>query len=747
MPPDIETVASAGSSVAAAPAGAIFDLQVSCPRGFGDLLAEELRALGAEPTRIRSGRNECRGDLGLAYAIYLHSRLASRVFVTLARFESRDQHGYYRGARSVHWRQHLVDGATIACDYSGIHAGIDNTQFGALRLKDAICDSMREATGRRPDVAPHSPDLRLHAHASTDEVTLAIDLGGALHRRGYRSAGGPAPLRENLAAGILMRAGWQQRMQQGATLLDPMCGSGTLVIEAALMALAIAPGTLRGEPACRGWRLHQPALWQQLRIKADAMRRPAGALIVGRDRDALAIAMARGNAARAGVADSIDFGTADLSQLRRDRDWSAAGLMVTNPPYGVRLDDKQAARETFRQLGEVLRGHFQGWSAAVVAGGAGAGLELGLRARRRHRFWNGTIECELLRLEVDAGSQRDMRPKPGGLRIDMDLADSPGAIMLANRITKNLKRLRAWAQREDVTCYRIYDADMPEYAFAIDRYLDEKNQSWFYVQEYAAPASIAPDAVRRRRNEALAGLARACKVEPAQLVLRTRRRTRRGEQYQREENAAVELTVREGGLNFLVRLGEYLDTGLFLDHRATRARIRNAAKDVDFLNLFAYTGSATVYAASGGARSTTTVDMSQTYLDWAQRNMQLNGYQGPRHRFIRADCRDWLRQASRISDRYGLVFLDPPTFSNSKRMTGSLDVLRDHAALVAMAMGLLTEDGTLIFSVNAQRFALASELRERFEVQDVSRSSVPADFERNLRIHQCFIMRRRPATH
>jgi 23S rRNA (guanine2445-N2)-methyltransferase / 23S rRNA (guanine2069-N7)-methyltransferase len=413
--------------------------------------------------------------------------------------------------------------------------------------------------------------------------------------------------------------------------------------------------------------------------------------------------------------------------------------LCTNPPYGVRLEDHERARLVHRELGSVLRERFQGWDAAVLTGAPELGKELGLRAYRTHTVWNGGIECRLLRIQVQPDSTREVGMLGKGIA---HLKDSAGARMFANRLAKNLKRLRSWTQREEVSCYRAYDADMPEYAFAIDVYRTlEPEQQWLYVQEYAAPAEIELEAVRRRRGEVLAVLPEVTAVPAERIQMRTRRRTKRGEQYEKLDEQAHFYVVREGGLKFRVNFEDYLDTGLFLDHRLTRARLRDAARGRRFLNLFAYTGTATVYAAAGGAASTTTVDMSRTYLEWAQRNLSLNGFSGAAHVFVQADCRAWLEASARTDERFDLIFLDPPTFSNSKRMAGVLDIERDHGELIAASARLLTSTGLVVFSTNAQRFHLEATLAQRFAVRDISGATLPKDFERNPRIHRCYEVR------
>ena len=711
-------------------------------------------ALGASEMRERTTGVAFSGTLETAYRACLESRLANRVFLEIARFEAASAESFYASARELDWSQHLGPRTTLACDFSGKHPTITHSHFGALKLKDAIVDALREATGARPDIALDKPGVRVHAHAHNSHITLSIDLSGeSLHRRGYRGAAGEAPLKENVAAGMLMRAGWPELAAAGAEFLDPMCGSGTLVIEAALMAARCAPALRREYFGFLGWRGHDAELWRQ--VRAEALGRclteaPPGVVIRGHDRDPLAVRDARANAQRAGIGSWVRF---EVRQLVNAAPAHAVtpetpGLLCTNPPYGMRLEDLDAARAVHRELGEVLREKFQGWQAAVLTGAPQLGMELGIRAARTHTLWNGPIECRLLRMTVEAASLR----RPGTMvREDAPpLQDTPGARMFANRIAKNLKRLRGWADKAGVSCYRLYDADMPEYAFAIDIYHTvEPEETWLYVQEYAPPAEIEEEAVRRRRGEALAALPGATGVPRERIRLRTRRRTSRGEQYDKVANRSDFHVVLEGGLQLIVNFDDYLDTGLFLDHRITRERLRHAAAGKRFLNLFAYTGTATVYAAAGGAAATTSVDMSRTYLEWAQRNLARNiggstqsAAARVQHEFVQADCLDWLREDSRARERYELIFLDPPTFSNSKRMQGVLDIERDHPALIDACMRLLEPGGLLVFSTNAQRFRLDPSLAERYAMTDTSAATLPRDFERNPRIHRCFEIRR-----
>jgi 23S rRNA (guanine2445-N2)-methyltransferase / 23S rRNA (guanine2069-N7)-methyltransferase len=728
----------------------------SSPRGLSDLLARELTSFGAVNVRERSTGVSFEGSLETGYRACLESRTANRVLLVLGEHFAGTADEYYAFARTMDWTAHIAPGATIACDFSGTHPTIIHSQFGALKLKDAIVDSLRENTGERPDVARERPSVRVHAHSRGTMITLAIDLSGdSLHRRGYRGGAGEAPLKENVAAGILLRAGWPAFPQ----LFDPMCGSGTFVIEAALIAADKAPGLTRDYFGFLGWRGHDAQLWRRVRSEAEARVRAhdgAAPTIRGADHDAHAIRAARTNADNAGIAEWTSFAIASLSEAVDSSSTAAGvhpgspdelarttstGLLVANPPYGIRLDDRETALRIHKELGQVLRERFAGWQAAIFTGAPDLGLELGIRAYRTHTMWNGALECRLLRLKVESASFRE-RAEPGMAHFDAGLKDSPGSKMFGNRLAKNRKRFAKWAKSKDISCYRMYDADMPEYSFAIDVYRTiEDGLEWLYVQEYAAPEEIEAQSVRRRRGEAFSVLTDVTGVPNERIRVRTRRRQSEGSQYGKVNDRSHFHTVEEGGLRFYVNFEDYLDTGLFLDHRLTRARLREAAKGKRFLNLFAYTGSATVYAASGSAAASTTVDLSRTYLDWAHRNLELNQLGTRHHTFVQADCRTWLAQAAARGERFDLIFLDPPTFSNSKRMEGVLDLRRDHPALIDECARVLTSEGLLVFSTNAQKFKLDPEVATRYAIRDISAETLPLDFERNARIHSCYEIR------
>lgn len=711
------------------------------PRRMEHLLAEELRRLGAVSIQESRAGVYFTGSLETALRVCLWSRLASRVLLPLAEFPAGTPEQLYAGAASIAWEEHLEVGGTLAVDCTLTASRLTHSHYAALKVKDAVVDRFRDRCGNRPSVAVERPDLRINVHVHRDQATVSIDLSGeSLHRRGYRSEAGAAPLKENLAAAILIKAGWPDTARRGGSLVDPMCGSGTLPIEAALMAADIAPGLLRAYFGFFGWRCHDPALWQKLVAEAEERRLVGLArlpLIVGYDANPAAIRVAWSNLERAGLSGRVHFERRDVTDLMPPAaDAGEGGLLVVNPPYGERLGEVAELHGLYRSLGERLRARFAGWNAAVFTGNPDLGKDLGLRAKRLHTLFNGALECRLLQFEVTpqwfAALPEERRPQP----LAAPESFGEGAAMFANRLRKNLKNLGRWARQNGIGCYRLYDADLPEYAVAVDLY-----EQWVHVQEYEAPPTVDAKKAESRLREVMAVLPTVLDVPAGNIFLKVRRRQKGTAQYEKFDRRGDFQEVGEGGCRFFVNFTDYLDTGLFLDHRPTRQLLRELASGKSFLNLFAYTGTATVYAAAGGARSTTTVDLSKVYLDWARRNLALNGFTGSQHEFVRADCLEWLQRQRR---KFDLVFLDPPTFSTSKRMEATFDVQRDHVPLLHAAAGLLAPGGVLIFSNNNRRFKMDRELLPELQIEEITRQTIPRDFERNPRIHNCWRMTCKP---
>lgn len=711
------------------------DLYAVTAKGMEQLLMDELTVLGAQDAASVGAGVTFSGDLALAYRACLWSRLANRILLPIAKFPADSPEALYEGVQGVAWSDHIAADGTLAVECNLSDSQITHSHYAALKVKDAIVDQLREQHGERPSVDTEQPDVRINVYLRRDQAIVSIDLSGSsLHRRGYREQGVEAPLKENLAAAILLRSGWPAVARDGGVFLDPMCGSGTLPIEAALIAADNAPGLLRSYFGFLGWRQHDATVWQSLRDEAE-QRRAVGLKhlpsITGYDANPAAVRAAQANVARAGLQAHVHIERRELASCAPLSPRDTTGLLVVNPPYGERLGEIDELAPLYSALGRCLKERFQGWKAAVFTGNPPLGMQLGLRARRRYAFFNGALPCQLLTFEIDPGKYlKHGTPGQVARRPATSVALSEGATMFANRLRKNARHLARWAQRSEFYCYRVYDSDLPEYAFAIDRY-----ENWVQVQEYEAPRNIEPEIVRQRRDEVLAVIPDVLEVPALQVILKVRRRQRGSAQYDRHGEEHNFHVVREGPARFQVNFTDYLDTGLFLDARPIRAQIKELAHGRRFLNLFAYTGTATVYAALGGATATTAVDMSAVYLEWARRNLALNGFSDRRHEFVQADCLAWL-QGHR--ERYGLIFLDPPTFSNSKRMDGTFDVQRDHVTLIRAASVLLEAGGILLFACNRRGFTLDKDALTGLELDDITRQTIPEDFARDPKIHSCW---------
>ena len=741
-----------------------YELFLTCPKGLEGLLAEEATALGLEDTREHTSAIRGSADMETAYRLCLWSRLANRVLLVLKRFPMKDAEDLYHGVLDVEWHDHLESDGTIAVEFSGHGSGIDNTHFGALKVKDAIVDKLRTPDGERPSVDKINPDLRVHLRLDRGEAILSLDLSGhSLHQRGYRLQQGAAPLKENLAAAILVRAGWPHIAAEGGALADPMCGVGTFLVEAGLIAADIAPNIKRERWGFSAWLGHVPALWRKLhdealaRAKAGLAKPPLR--IRGDEADPRLIQPARNNIERAGLSDWIKVSQGEVATFEPRPDQNQKGLVICNPPYGERLGDEASLLYLYQNLGERLRQSCLNWEAAVFTGAPDLGKRMGIRSHKQYSFWNGALPCKLLlikvlpdqfvtgerrtpeqrqieretpvetEVEVERKFNKNGNPiKPAPVVVEQPRL-SEGGQMFANRLQKNLKLMGKWVRREGIDCYRVYDADMPEYSMAIDLYHD-----WVHVQEYAAPKSIDPEKASARLFDALAAIPQALNIDKSRVVIKRRERQSGTRQYERQSAQGQFLEVKEGGVKLLVNLTDYLDTGLFLDHRPMRMRIQREAAGKRFLNLFAYTATASVHAAKGGARSTTSVDLSRTYLDWARRNLSLNGF-SDKNRLEQSDVTVWL-QACR--EEYDLIFIDPPTFSNSKRMEGVFDVQRDQVELIDLAMARLAPGGVLYFSNNFRKFVLDENLGQRYAVEEITQQTIDQDFARNSKIHRAW---------
>ncbi|HER20373.1 MAG TPA: bifunctional 23S rRNA (guanine(2069)-N(7))-methyltransferase RlmK/23S rRNA (guanine(2445)-N(2))-methyltransferase RlmL, partial [Chromatiales bacterium] len=650
------------------------------------------------------------------YRILADSLIAARVYLPIARGHAADADALYALAAGVDWSAHLglTDGFSVTA--TGSNEALHHTGFIATRVKDAIVDQFRDATGRRPSVDSETPGLRIHCHLSRQgQASLAIELSnGSLHRRGYRVDGGEAPLRENLAAGLLWRARWPQVAATSATssttrigLFDPMCGSGTFLIEAAF--------SLRGmPPAMRRRRLGSPAWGGHDAIARDAIldgparcwveppREGTEIVLYGQDRDPLQLAAAHANIESAGLGEAVEVHHADsfAAPCPDVLDGIEAGLLISNVPFGERIESAGSESEWLALCTQWTR-CLPGWFWGILHGEESGG-SWPLRFDRRQTVIHGGVETEFLRGQLGEKSLR--RPAGphalAGRLIAQGRAGERSAEDFANRLKKNWKQRQSLLRQGD-NALRLYDADLPDFKLALDYYRTEDGEAWLDIQEYQAPRQIDPQKARARLAAAVAAAVETLAIDEHCVVVRQRARQSGRQQYGRFGGEHIERVIRERDTRLSINLTDYLDVGLFIDHRMVRDRLVDLARGKHLLNLFCYTASASVRAAVGGAHATTSVDLSNTYLDWAERNFGLNGLAvGVDHRLVRADVLRWLDEACSAGVSYDVIFLDPPSFSNSKSMEADLDIQRDHPALIEACMRLLPAEGVLVFSNN-----------------------------------------------
>tara|TARA_B100000745_G_scaffold105636_1_gene67556 strand:- start:631 stop:2832 length:2202 start_codon:yes stop_codon:yes gene_type:complete len=722
-----------------------YHVTATAARGLEGLLHKELEHLGWKELSDSVGAVTGQCDIETIYRTCLGSRIASRVLLALTTVKITDAEDLYRHVIEFPWQEHVSLPRSICIDFNGTSDEIRNTHFGSLKIKDAFCDWSRDYFGKRPVVDKKTPHLRINAFLDKwSNLTLALDLSGdPLHKRGYRVAGVEAPIKENVAAALLQRIGWPDSFSPESSIVDPMCGSGTFLIEGALMALGIAPGIYRSRYGFFPWKGHQSEVWQSLlekeKLKLEAIE--SGSVIAfGFDKDEKAILAAKSNMEKAGLSKVINVEQRDFTKHQLPKAHMNRGLIITNPPYGKRLDDVDSLYRLYSRLGKTCKDEFAGWVLGLITPEQSLAHQLRLRADKKNKVYNGALECEFYQYRlsqsttkqaVEALDQASPLNESNKVKAsdETDLVLSEGAKFLVNRLLKNQKKLSRWLKREGINCYRLYDADLPEYKFAIDVY-----DGNYHLQEYKAPKSVPLEDQQRRAKEVVLAVMQAFGLSNRQVSTKLRQSNAR-DNYRKLADTQHRQVVDEYGAKFEVNLFDYLDTGLFLDHRPMRRWIRENANNKRFLNLFCYTGAVTISAALGGAVVTDSVDLSKTYLAWAQRNIQLNGLDASCHSLINQDVMQFLETSS---NQYELIFVDPPTFSNSKKLDGVFDVQLQHVELIEKAMRHLVPDGTLIFSNNFQKFKLDERLSTMFNVEEITAQTLDMDYARNKKIHQCW---------
>ncbi|MBC5789857.1 bifunctional 23S rRNA (guanine(2069)-N(7))-methyltransferase RlmK/23S rRNA (guanine(2445)-N(2))-methyltransferase RlmL [Providencia sp. JUb39] len=695
-------------------------LFASTARGLEELLKTELEALGASQCKVAQGGVYFQADDRVMYQSLLWSRLASRILLPLNDFDVYSDLDLYLGVQAIDWSEIFDVNDTFVVHFTGTNEEIRNSQYGALKVKDAIVDSFVRKLDQRPNVARQEADIRINVYLNKERASVALDLSGdSLHIRGYRDLAGQAPLKETLAAAIISRSGWQKN----TPMVDPMCGSGTLLIEAAMIAADRAPGLYRQHWGFNAWLKHNPELWREVVTEAQVRFRQGlkdtTSRFYGFDIDKRVLDMARANARRAGLQDLITFNHGDAAALENPVKTDITGTIISNPPYGERLESEPALIALHSQFGRIVKARFPGWRLSIFSASPELLSCLQLRSEREFKAKNGPLDC------VQKNYQLAETPSETIAEISPDFA---------NRLRKNQKKLTKWAKQQGVDCYRLYDADLPEYNVAVDIYGDK-----VVIQEYAPPKTVDERKARQRLFDVITATMNVLELTSNQLVLKTRQRQKGKQQYEKLAQKDDFFLVNEYNAKLLVNLTDYLDTGLFLDHRIARRMLGEMSRGKDFLNLFCYTGTATVHAGLGGAKSTTSVDMSRTYLEWAEKNLQANQLTGRQHRLMQADCLNWL---ANTDEQFDLIFIDPPTFSNSKRMDGTFDVQRDHVQLITHLKRMLRRGGTVMFSNNKRGFKMDLEALTELglKAQEITAKTLSEDFARNRQIHNCWLI-------
>jgi 23S rRNA (guanine2445-N2)-methyltransferase / 23S rRNA (guanine2069-N7)-methyltransferase len=691
--------------------------------GIEPLLADELSQLGATDVHHKMQAVYFSADFATAIKICLWSRLSTRILRHLADIRGNSKDDIYNGVLGLDWPMYFVKSKAFSVEFVGTDKSIRNTQFGALIVKDAVVDNLREEMGKRPDVDKDNPDIRIQARLFKGKCSIYMDFSGpSLHQRGYRAEQGAAPLKEHLAAAIIKRSGWDQE----SPFVDMFAGSGTLLMEAANMHMRKAPGLNKQSFPFEKFPEFNQSKFDEIKQTAKSEEKAATTDFIGFEISKYVLDKAVNNIKSAGLTGVITLGQQDAANAAVSKGVKP-GWIVSNPPYGERIGDSVALISLFKKLGFNFKKHFENWNLSLLTGQPLLLKLLRLQKKKEFKLKNGQIETLLTNYELTP-QQCEM---PEGVSQDNYFLSKDGQAF-SNRIDKNLKKLSKWAKRENLEAYRIYDADIPEYNVAVDYYGGR-----IVVYEYQAPKTVDQKMAEMRLLDVISILQQKFNLAADGFSLKVRKSQKGKQQYEKESAQHSRFSIAEYNARFYVNIHDYLDTGLFLDHRQTRKLFASWAKDKSVLNLFCYTGSVSVHAALGGASKVTSVDMSNTYLDWAEDNFKLNHVDRRAHDFVRADCLDWL---ARTKQKFDLVFLDPPSFSNSKRMERTWDVQRDHAEILELVKNCLTPNGTVLFSNNLRNFKLdeqsISELG--FSIEDIKNKTLPDDFKRNSKIHHCW---------
>lgn len=718
----------------------LFPIHARTVTGLEEVLAEELFALGATDIQLKNRLVICSGDQSLLYKANIWCRTAIRVLRPIAAFPARDEKALYEGVRSIDWSQWVKVTGTLAVDSDVRSSFTTHSLYISQLAKDAVVDQFRDKTGERPSVDLNAPDLRIVVSLFQDGAQVYADSSGeSLHKRGYRTKAGEAPISETLAAGILKLSGWDAK----TPLVDAMTGSGTFCIEAGLFLRNIAPGLLRKQFGFQKWLDYDKSLFENLIGEAKkSIRKEATLPIIGLEIDPEVAAIARENVERAGLTDLIKIENGDFFT------WEGfpktPGTLVMNPPYDERLTINNV-ENFYQRIGDKLKSSYAGWTANVLSGNLEAVKSIGLRSSKRTVLFNGSIESRLLQYELRAAVKSTDSPSAGPRwreqEVEVPAKWKDKVDVFTNRLKKNVKKYSKWAEREKITAWRLYDWDIPELPFIIDVYGDA-----LHFVEIQRNMERSPSEQASYMKFIMKAAADVMGFARENIFYKMRAPQATGGFQNTPDAATGKFTeVGEGGHRFLVNLSDYLDTGLNLNQRKMRALIEKESAGKDFLNLFSYTGSLSVYAAAGGAKSTTSVDTSRIYLEWAEKNLKLNGFSGEAHTFFREDTIEFLQQTQLSFD---LCVVDPPARSVNRVSGNIFDVQSDHLPLLRLVLDKMRPGGRVFFLTNYRSFEIEEKelmAGHGVTVREITAQTIPLDFDRKPS-HRCWVIEANPDT-
>lgn len=798
--------------------------------GLESVVSKELKQLGYSPKNsdVSSGQTYFKGEWKDVVKANLWLRSAGKILVKLTEFDVRDDFDViFDAIRSIPWEDLAPEDAAFLVQARSVKSTITSLPALQRTVKKAIVTRLCQKWNKRI-LEETGPLYEVELSILKDHATLTLNTTGrGLHRRGYRTFNAIAPLRETLAAALIELSVWTP----SRPFLDPFCGSGTIPIEAALIARNIAPGLKRSFDFQK-WPIVSNDLWVQSQEEArDLMLPPLKEKIYASDIDADMINLSQKHASAAGVENDVFFFQRDFKALEDSREY---GCLICNPPYGDRLGEVAQLQELYESIPVVLS-RLPTWSHFIITSWLDFSKLIGQEPTRRRKIYNGRIECAYYQFlgprppknnlvspndpVMTSSSLNETRQETSSSDVvqDQRLEERNNPVSkgestvkavfsplddyasyqcaeFAKCLQNRVRRLRRYPKR-GITCYRLYDKDLPEVPLAIDIF----EGKWLHIAEYERPDNRTFGQHRLWLNKMVEQAAQVVGVSPENVFLKRRVRHKGETQYEKITETGRIIRAHEGGLTFLCNMTDYLDVGLFLDHRLTREMIRKEAYGKRFLNLFCYTGSFTCYAASGNASSTVSVDLSPSYLDWCEANLRENGFldrsSASKHQFVKSDVIRFLK-AIPVSQDYDsanlatqgapfktstkgeshtlplrgkesfsrtknlppnassflpptspfgidhsdfeLCVCDPPTFSNSKSTVTDWDVQRRHVELLRLLSTRMVRGGIVYFSNNYRKFKLdEEELSDLYELREISNRTVPEEF-RNKRIHRCW---------